>query len=110
MTKIVNLDDLAAAPRVLKFKGNEHKVEDLPLEKFIQFQADFDALLAAQEGNDAATVLKTATAIIGMCVPTFNQVQELNIRQLMACVQLIAEIYPAPEDSASSTASAEGND
>lgn len=100
MTKFVNLDELAAAPRTIRYKGEEHPVEDLPLEKFIKFQDDFEKMLEAQDKNDAASVLNLAESIIGMCVPTFVQhVRSLNLRQLLACVQLIADVYPSPEEA-----------
>jgi hypothetical protein len=102
MTKLVNLDELAAPARSLQFKGQTHEVIDLSVENFIAFQNDFDALLKSQEVGDNKVLLETATAIIDRCVPTFvGKVPELNLRQVMAAVQLIADFYPATEDAPS---------
>lgn len=99
MTKLVNLDELAAAKRQIKFKGNTHEVLDLPLVDFIEFQKDFQGLLESQIGGDIGAMLDTAKKIIGKCVPTFSQAAELNMRQLMATVQLIADFYPSADEA-----------
>jgi len=94
MTKMVNLDELAAAKRVIKFKGDAFDVLDLPLADFIEFQKDFDALIQSQADGEVGRMLELARKIIERCVPGFPHAAALNMRQMMATVQLIADFYP----------------
>lgn len=97
MTKLVNLDELAAPERKIKYHGIDYEVVDLNVQDFIEFQREFKELLAAQESGDNAVMLQTATTIVSRCIPTFSQANELNMRQLMATVQLVADFYPDVE-------------
>lgn len=99
MTKLVNLDELAAAKRQIKYKGVSHEVLDLSLKDFVEFQKSFQALLDAQVEGDVGLMLDTAKGIIALCIPTFEFVAELNMRQLMATVQLVADFYPSPDEA-----------
>lgn len=99
MTKLVNLDELAAARRQIVFKGETHEVLDLNLSDFIEFQKDFQRMIDAQEKGDVGVMLEISACIIKRCVPTFNETKNLNMRQLMAAVQLIADFYPTPEEA-----------
>lgn len=111
MTKIVNLDELAAAPRFLTYKGENYEVLDLDVESFIGFQKEFDQLLKAQEAGDVASSMNIAKSILKRCSPTFPDPSKLNLRQLMAAVQLVSDFYPDPDPTPASEApaSAEGN-
>jgi hypothetical protein len=100
MTKLVNLDELATPKRVLKYKGVAHDVSDLSVEKFVEFQNDFNELIDSQAEGDTSKMLSLAKRIIGNCVPTFEGTGELNLRQLMAAVQLIADVYPSADEAA----------
>lgn len=99
MTKLVNLDELAAPKRSIKFKGVTHEVIDLPVAEFIEFQQDFTRLIEKQQAGDAAEMLAAAHSILARSVPSFTDYNELNLRQLMAAVQLIADFYPATEET-----------
>lgn len=99
MTKIVNLDELAAPKRTLTYKGESHEVLDLDVSRFIEFQADFNALLESQAKDDMAGGFAAAQRILSRSVPTFKDAEKLNLRQLMAAVQLVSEFYPQTADS-----------
>ena len=98
MTKLVNLDELAAAKRQIKYKGATHEVLDLALKDFVEFQKEFQSLIKQQEEGDIASMLDTAKAIIARCVPSFADADKLNMRQLMATVQLIADFFPSADE------------
>lgn len=100
MTKIVNLDELAAAPRILTFRQTDYEVIDLDVNSFIQFQADLNKLIELQATPDAAATAAAAKKILAMCVPTFPHVDELNMRQLMAAVTLVADFFPEDGEEA----------
>ncbi len=94
MTKLVNLDELAGAKRTVTYKGVSHEVLDLALEDFIVFQQDFDALLQKQSEGDFKAVVDLAEKITNLCVPTFQDLRKLNMRQTMALINLIADFFP----------------
>lgn len=98
MAKLVNLDELATPERNIKFRGETHKVLDLPLEDFIAFQKDFETLLQEQSKGNVEPMLAAAYSIIQRSVPTFTECKALNLRQLMATVQLIADFYPQVDE------------
>lgn len=95
MTKLVNLDELQAPKRQIKFRGVIHEVLDLELEDFIAFQQDFNRLMQVQMKGEVAEMIAVAEIIIKRCVPSFEEVKSLNMRQLMAVVQLISDFYPS---------------
>lgn len=99
MTKLINLDDLAATTREVIYKGVKHNVLDLSLENFVLFQGEFDALIAAQTTGAIPEMIAMAHLIVTRCVPSFGDVKELNLRQLMALVQLVADFYPSAEQA-----------
>jgi hypothetical protein len=106
---MVNLDELAGAKREVTYKGTKHEVLDLALADFITFQKDFDHLLKVQSEGNFEEMVDVAAKITALCVPTFQDLRKLNMRQMMALVQLIADFYP--QDSGSEKTEAPvGND
>ena len=99
----MNLDELAAVKRTLAYKGVEHEVLDLDVDSFIAFQGEFEELLKREEAQDVKGTFEMAKAILARCVPTFSaeDVAKLNMRQLMAAIQLVADFYPEVSEDAS---------
>lgn len=99
MTKLVNLDELASVERTLQFKGVKHSVIDLPVTEFIAFQAELQTMLKAQGENDVKSMMSAAKGVISRCVPSFEDFDKLNLRQLMATVELVTSFYPETEEN-----------
>lgn len=104
MTKLVNLDDLVAIPRSVKFKSKKYEIQDLALRDYVAAQQALKTSDEARLKNDLDGVIAAAKEIIKLAAPTFplELVDKMNFRQIMVFLNLIFDQYPevdAPKDA-----------
>ncbi|QNK01664.1 hypothetical protein [Dyella telluris] len=99
MTRLINLDELAAPRRVVTLKGTEYEIQEFDLESFVDIQAKADELFEAQEVGDNAKVARLAKVIISNALPDMpgELVGKLTMRQMYAVVNLIFDAFPSDE-------------
>lgn len=108
MTKLLNLDELTAPTRVVRFRGVEHEIKELTFSAYVAMQKDLIAVQSAMSKDSAEELLAHSIKIIGRSVPSMESlVCELNDRQLIALVQMISDVYPDQEGNTGPKAEAE---
>lgn len=112
MTKLVNLDDLGAIERTVKWKGKPYKIEDLSVLDYVQAQTSAQAANKALETNDMSAMVAAATEVVKIASPKFpvEEIGKMNHRQIIAFITLVFDAYPDAAAEAKAAATDAGGD